>query len=436
MTNLSKSKNNVTFIFVDRCLKLITGLVIGAFVARYLGPNRYGFLSYIVALTSLFLPFAKLGLDGVVSKKIAEDPVNTNTYLSNAFILKLIGGLIGLALVVLITFHSIPNEFSFWVVIFIGISLPLTSLEVYDFYFRSSLKSREIFAANALSSIIGSTARLFLIAFAFPLSFFAAATSFELALSRFGIYWQGRKNKLKLSLSKASLKKSKDLIDESWPFMFSSVFAIMLLNLDQVMISNITGNTSTGIYSAMVRITSALTFVPMSLTWGTQSILVEAKKESPKQYEKVLRQLFQLIAVLAFSISLFTIVFSSQLIQIIFGNEYSSGSLILIILAIAQIFSFIGIARGPWVVNEKKSQFELRSNILAFIINLILNFVCIPLLGAVGAAISSLIAYSYTFLLSGFTDKSTQYIAKIQLDALLLKDLHLILPKRFKQYWP
>jgi O-antigen/teichoic acid export membrane protein len=51
---------NISWIFFERILRLVVGLFIGIWVARYLGPKQFGLFSYAVAFAALFSSFAKL----------------------------------------------------------------------------------------------------------------------------------------------------------------------------------------------------------------------------------------------------------------------------------------------------------------------------------------------------------------------------------------
>ena len=45
---------NTSWLFVEKALRLIAGLFVGIYVARYLGPEQYGLFSYALAFVSIF----------------------------------------------------------------------------------------------------------------------------------------------------------------------------------------------------------------------------------------------------------------------------------------------------------------------------------------------------------------------------------------------
>ena len=64
--------------------------IVSAWVARYLGPNRFGELNYIFAYLAFFLSVATLGLDGVVVRDLSVDRFEANEILGSSFVLRLI----------------------------------------------------------------------------------------------------------------------------------------------------------------------------------------------------------------------------------------------------------------------------------------------------------------------------------------------------------
>lgn len=47
--------------------------MVGVWVARYLGPDRFGLLSYAQSFVGLFSVIATLGLDGIVVRELVKD---------------------------------------------------------------------------------------------------------------------------------------------------------------------------------------------------------------------------------------------------------------------------------------------------------------------------------------------------------------------------
>ena len=63
---------------LDKGLRLVLGLVIGIWMARALGPVKFGQFNYAFAFVALFSSIASLGLDGVLVRNLVNAPEAAN----------------------------------------------------------------------------------------------------------------------------------------------------------------------------------------------------------------------------------------------------------------------------------------------------------------------------------------------------------------------
>jgi O-antigen/teichoic acid export membrane protein len=93
---------NTAWLFTEQVLRLIAGFLVGVWVARYLGPEKFGLFSYALAFVSIFQGIAKLGLDGIVVRDLVQEPEKRDVYLGTSFWLKLLGGIITFLIITII----------------------------------------------------------------------------------------------------------------------------------------------------------------------------------------------------------------------------------------------------------------------------------------------------------------------------------------------
>ena len=90
---------NTSWLIAEKITRLAVGLFVGIWVARYLGPEQFGTLSYAQAFVGLFGAVATLGLDGIVIKHLVKDEVNRDIFLGTAFALKLLSAIVTLVII-------------------------------------------------------------------------------------------------------------------------------------------------------------------------------------------------------------------------------------------------------------------------------------------------------------------------------------------------
>ena len=86
---------NSGWLLADRLLRMFLALVVGAWVARHLGPGRYGVLAYAIALLAFVTPLAMLGLEAIVVRDVAQDAAKAPRILGTALFLRIAAGLAG-----------------------------------------------------------------------------------------------------------------------------------------------------------------------------------------------------------------------------------------------------------------------------------------------------------------------------------------------------
>jgi O-antigen/teichoic acid export membrane protein len=84
---------NTSWLFFEKILRMIVGLFVGIWVARYLGPEQFGLFSYAQSFVGLFIAIATLGLDGIVVRELVKDESRRDELIGTAFYLKLIGAI-------------------------------------------------------------------------------------------------------------------------------------------------------------------------------------------------------------------------------------------------------------------------------------------------------------------------------------------------------
>ena len=85
---------------------------------------------------------------------------------------------------------------------------------------------------------------------------------------------------------------------------------------------------------------------------------------------------------------LFTL-FAPLIISVLYGSAYMASVSVLQIIVWYCTFSYLGGARDIWILAENKQKHLLIINALGAFMNIMLNGILIPLLGADGAAIAS-----------------------------------------------
>lgn len=173
--------------------------------------------------------------------------------------------------------------------------------------------------------------------------------------------------------------------------------------MDILMLGPLSSFLEVGYFGTAFRITYLMTFPQVILMQIITPLLAESiasNKERAMWRHFRIAVLFSLVTVLPVSIGLS--VFSGPIVTFIFGQEYAAAAPALTLLAISQAFAALTIpCAGLLIATGRGGMFGL-INLVALFTNIGLNFMLIPFLGAVGAALSSMAAvvvmFSWQFL--------------------------------------
>lgn len=95
-------------------------------------------------------------------------------------------------------------------------------------------------------------------------------------------------------------------------------------------------------------------------------------------------------------------VFSSLIINILYGSSYFGAISVLRIITWYTTFAYLGSVRNIWILCMNLQKYLLAINLSGAILNIILNTMLIPIIGIEGAAIASFATQFFSNFVIGF----------------------------------
>ena len=421
---------NTSWLFGEKILRMTLGLFVGIWVARYLGPEKFGLFNYAQSFVALFTAIATLGLDGIVIRELIKDETQRDKLLGTAFILKLIGATLVLSLLAVSVFLQ-SNDYQTNSLIFIIASATIfQSFNVIDFYFQSKVLGKFVVLANSLTLFISSIIKIILIQIDAPLIAFAYTVLFDAFILSVGFIFFYTKNKLSAFTWSFDKSLVKSLLSDSWPLILSSIVVSAYMKIDQIMINEILGAVEVGYYAAAVRLSEVWYFIPIAICASLFPAIVNAKKTNENLYYSRLQDLFYLLSWMAVALAIPVTFIGGWIIELLYGSEYIASASVLIIHICAGLFVFLGVARGGWILNENLQIYSFIYLGVALIVNVTLNYYWIPLFGIVGAAYATVISQCVAVLIAPAMFKKTRTSSLMILKSILLVPSLLRLKKK------
>jgi polysaccharide transporter, PST family len=412
---------NTGWLFADRILRMGVGLIVGVWVARYLGVHQYGLFNYATAFVALFSSFATLGLDNVVVRDIVHDLSHKEKILGTSFWLKLFGGVSCLLLAVS-TIYVLRHDdkMTIWLVAILGTAGIFQAFDTIDFWFQSQVQSKYTVVAKNTAFIITTLIKIALIQMQASLIAFAWMIVVEIGLGAMGLAMAYNIKGYSFRLWRWSFPVAKTLLKDSWPLILSGLTIMIYMRIDQIMLGEIIGDGAVGIYSAASRISEVWYFIPTAIVSSVSPTIFAAKQNNEEVYYQRIKQLLGLMVLISIAIALPMSFLSGSIITMLFGNDYAPAAGILSIHIWASLFVFIGVGTSPWFIAEGLTHLSLRRTLVGAIINVVLNLFLIPTYAGVGAAIATVISYAFGSFLVNAMHPKTQKIFNIQIKSLFI----------------
>ena len=397
---IRKYFSNTSWLLGERILRMGVSLFVGIYVARYLGPEKYGLLSYTMSFVWLFSAFLDLGHREIIVRELVLYPEQRNVILGSAILLRLSGAVL-LGSGVAVGLQLVDNDYQTSLMIgIIALGMAFQSWELIDYYFQSQVQSKYTVWAQTVQLIVASLIKIALIIWQAPLIWFAAVFSLEYvitaALFLLLYNWQVGS----FPIRNCNLKYARQMLKNSFPLLLTGMAILIYMRIDQVMLKELVGAETVGTYAAAVKLCEVWYYIPVLIAVSFYPAIIGVKDTNPALYHARLQKLYTLLVWVAFALAIPITFMADWIIYILYGNEYIESVIILKIYVWAGIFVSMSLANNKWMVIENFQNYILLTTLLGMSSNIICNVILIPLYGASGAAIATLISYGIGSYLS------------------------------------
>jgi O-antigen/teichoic acid export membrane protein len=400
-------------------------LVVGFIIARYLGPYAFGDLSFADAFAALFAAVGTLGLDSFIIREIIQHPDKRDEILGTSLVMRLAANavLIPLAILTYLAFRQLSTnetEVSLALLIALCSSAALfKSFNIIDSYFQSQVASKYVVHVQNVCLLLTTGVKIALIYNHAPVLYFAGALVFDSAILAIGLLFIYKRKQVNLHTWTFNWARAKSLIQQSWPLILTAVMISIYMKIDQVMLKS-AGSKIVGIYSAAARISESWYFIPVAIVTSVFPAIIHARKTDIERYHKRLQNLYDLLVGISLPVAILVSIFANQIIHLLYGNPYQGAGILLSIHIWSGIFVFLGSASSQFLLAEGFTLISFSRTAFGALVNVLLNLWLIPIYGALGASIATLIAYaSATFFILAIPHTRAQGVS-------MLKSLFLI----------
>jgi O-antigen/teichoic acid export membrane protein len=405
---LRSMAGNSGWLLASSTVQITIGVVTAVWLTRYLGPERFGVYSYVIALVGILVAISSLGMASLVTRELVNRPDERDRILGSAVAIRLIGGCLATVVLVAIALllHNDP-DLRLALIIF-GLVLLVQPLEITATFYESRTQSRYLVWVQIPVAVLYVVTILIFIAAELSVIWFLVARLGQIVLGHVGLLLLFARQGLHPGRWRADTRQVRALGREGWPLALSAVGAVLYLRIDQVMLGQMVSASEVGIYAAAARLSEFWYFIPTLIVASAFPYLLRLRSGDQAAYDARIQQLFDLLAWLGLMVAVGVSLMAPWLVGLLFGPEFSASAAILAVHVWAGVFIFMRAAFSKWLIAERLLIFSLVTQGAGAVMNIGANLVLIPVWGGIGAAWATVFSYATASYLALWLFPSTR----------------------------
>ncbi|WND06311.1 oligosaccharide flippase family protein [Acinetobacter soli] len=409
MNLISKFKNkiflNSIWIILEKLIALFGLIFVTSFVAKYIGPESFGKLSFATTIFAVVQTLAIWGTDVICSKRIAQNHDSGLRLLKSISLLRAI--VFFVTSIPLLIYMWIETDYlSFIFALAVGVSAYISVQDIYILYNDVTLKAIYNVFANIIGLIVSLILR-FIIAYfeldviylVFPIILIALIPFF---IRRY-IFNKNNKNILSFNKIKSRIKYSKYVLRSGSSLVLSALAITVYVNVSQFLLGVMISKKSLGIFTVGVTLGSAWSFVNNAFLTSFTPKLYQSKNNVEASLVAANISRIMTIFFIIYLVAFYFI--GEYLIQKLYGNEYIEAFNIALILVVSTFLSNLGQVYARYMFLYNGFNYLMYKTFILVVFGVFFAYVLIDRYQMYGAAIAVLIVELFSLTLFNYLFK-------------------------------
>lgn len=383
---------NSGWLFAEQGLRTTVGLLIGIYIARYLGPAEFGTFNYVISFVVLFAPLANLGLDSIVIRELVLHRENEAAILGTALRLKVVGALVALAVLAL-TLTMVGTVTTVRGYIFVvGLGLLAQAFDVVDLHFQSHVLSKYASLCRILQITLSASLKLVLAWNGAALGWFVVIALIDQVTLAIALAWAYRLRGGAPFFASFDYGLARRFLSAGSPLIISGLMGAMYMRIDQVLIMELIGAKDVGLYAAATGLTESLYIIPTIITNTLFPALVTARAGDDVTYAAHRVALHRALLGCALAVSTTVAFTAPSIVRLFYGETFAGAARVLSIQVFTLPFVASGLIFGKVLITEGRQSLMPKITLAALIANVSGLILLVPVVGIAGAAIATVLA--------------------------------------------
>ena len=404
---------NSLWMLLEFFVRIVATFVVTFYVARHLGPEHFGSLSYVLAITAVFLEVSRIGMRAVLIRDVASDPASADVYLGTGMFLMWIAAIACLVGMASAAWWLESDPDVQYCLIVLAIALLFQAFSVADYSLQGRVEARYSTYAKSAALAIGATVKIYLVTQGAGIKPLVWAYLIEHACIAMFLCVVHHRRHGSAYLRTFSFELVPKLMRSAWPLLLSSISILLYMRMDHVMIRNMLDAEQLGLYASATTLFEAWVALAALISMSLLPAFVRFKNNSPEEYERHMGSMFAVLFWIGVAAAVASYFLSETVIGLAFGQEYAGAAAVLALIMCSAPFTAIGSATARYLTVEGfEKKIALRTAI-TLALNIAMNLILIPRVGIMGAGVATLIALVFGNYLVNYFDPDLVQLRRI-----------------------
>jgi O-antigen/teichoic acid export membrane protein len=411
----------LSILSADKIIRAIFGMVIFVFIANYLEPVEVGIYSLVMSMIAISVGFIGFGISSIVVVDGARNYIINSKIIHQDLFIRSISALLifFLSIAVIYFFYKDTDIFNYYFIISTYLLSQIGATFENDF--KALGQPHKITLIKISPTLLTFIIKIYILVAFQSLSLILLVIACE-AFVNFILLWYfssiSIKKGFKNSLYRIPLKDNINLIKRSLPFLFSFIAMMLYSRLDQFFISNMVGFEQLAIYSVSIKLQdTAIGFIFILNIYFIRHL---SQSYGSSKFESLYRGITSLAVSIAVLALILWLLFGYLILDIFFKEIYLKSYLTTLILFVGVMVQSSAVIRTNYYILTDSQNIIYISSAAGLIINIVLNYLLIPIYGIEGAAIASLISQFISLILINIIYAKTRILFFWMFFALLI----------------
>ncbi len=368
------------------------GLVWLAIIARHLGDEDFGRLTYSFSLASLVGIIVEFGFSPVIVRAVSRNPKEAGRYLSNTLSLRLGLSIFTVPATIAISLFTGATTSTLgpvWIAAIATSAAGIYAISNSIFFARERMEFPAIIMV--VSKLLAITVGLWVVSRGAGIVWVALVFLLEALLNLVLSVIIVRRQFALPYVPRLELPFCRKLLRAALPFALAQALGLVYFKIDVVMLSAMKGSQVVGWYSAGYRLLEGLIYLPAAFITAIYPTLSRLKTPSPEKLRTTVERSWEFIIAFALPLALGLALTGDRIVPAFFGEQFLPAIPVLHWIGASLFFVFINNYLGVLLGAIDRQGVHFYASLAGVILNVSLNLYLIPRYAHIGAARATLI---------------------------------------------